>query len=332
MHLWTSNAENRLRLEMGSSLVKLARSSYGSGHRFAAVGVGKVAGEPILVRGVNQKYEALGHGVCAETTVMNGFVQQGGILERMFLLGPRGAGESCGACLQLMTEYARLSGGFFPWELPSANVQIDYFDSEGTWYQRRALNTLLPSPFLNKRRSMLRQGLNNANLQADPITPYTILTSLRKPSVPTRLNSTEMPQYLAKLANASGLEERAVLAGLVTTDGQLFVGIRLHPGGAYTAPAVLTALAAKAAAGCVAPLARLILLGGDDQPTVEINPARQLLRAHLMQNEDGDTWEDLPVDLYNRSGEMLEGYTLATLPVMFDDDIHHFISKIGLTQ
>jgi cytidine deaminase len=331
MYLWTSNAENRLRLEMGSSLVQLASSSYGSGHHFAAVGVGKVAGKPILVRGVNQKYEALGHGVCAETTVMNGFVQQGGILERMFLLGPRGAGESCGACLQLMTEYARLSGGLFPWKLPSANVQIDYFDSDGAWYQRRALDNLLPSPFLNERRKTLRQRLNDANLQADPIAPDTILTLLNQPSVPTELTSTEMPQYLARLANASGLEKRAVLAGLVTTDNQLFVGIRLHPGGAYTAPAVLTALAAKAAAGCVTPLAHLILLGGDDQPTVEINPARQLLRAHLMQNEDGDTWEDLPVDLYNRSGEMLESYTLATLPVMFDDDIHRFIS-IGLTQ
>ena len=54
----------------------------------------------------------------------------------------------------------------------------------------------------------------------------------------------------------------------------------------------------------------------------------QKKRAEAKKKQAG---EDLPVDLYNRSGEILESYTLATLPVMFDDDIHHFIS-IGLTQ
>ncbi|MBM3602559.1 MAG: hypothetical protein FJX22_02095 [Alphaproteobacteria bacterium] len=322
MLIFAPEAELPLRQQLGTYLSQLASHSHGSSHRFAALAIGQRGQDLVIGRGVNVKFAALDAIICAEMVAMASLIIQGAVLQRMFLFGP---GESCGTCLQLMTEHPRLReksvGEFAP------AVQIDYFDGGGHWAKAENLEQLLPRPFLNSRRAAFRLAQNSPNLR-QLLKAEQVWDLVQQPmAAMVALDDTQPAiRLLTKQAEQSGLGDRAILTGLLTHDGQLYSGVRLHPGGPYAASSVLTALATLITArGADTPLARVILLGGDfgggvatdaSKQPAEINTARHLLRAYQLRL--GLNPHDLPVSLVNRLGQPLTEHGLGDLPLLVD--------------
>lgn len=325
MLIFAPEAEVPLRQELGSYLSQLASHSHGSSHQFAALAIGQRGRDLVIGRGVNIKFAALDAIICAEMVAMASLIIQGAVLQRMFLFGP---GESCGTCLQLMTEHPQLRersvGEFAP------AVQIDYFDGNSQWAKAENLEQLLPRPFLNSRRAAFRLAQNSPNLR-QLLKAEQVLGLLQQPiaAMPVVGDIKKAVALLAAQAERSALGDRAILTGLVTQAGELYSGIRLHPGGPYAASSVLTALATLITArGADTPLARVILLGGDGGDTAaaavadaskqpaEINTARHLLRAYQLRL--GQDPHQLPVGLYDQNGHHLADHLLGDLPLLVD--------------
>jgi cytidine deaminase len=310
---------------LGQYLLELSRRSHGSGHRFAAIAVGYKRGGALVVgQGVNVKFAALDAIICAEMVAMASLIRQGAMRGQLFFLGS-GGDESCGTCLQLMTEHACLAA-----DSAHPTAQIDYFDAAGQWVTRKNLQTLLPQPFLNQRRAGFRQ-----QQQANGCFPHgetqqdlaDILQQLAALSTAPMLNRAAAAALLASQAVESGLQDGAVLTGLLTASGEFFSGIRLHPGGPYAASSVLTALATMITArGADTAVAEVLLLGA-----VNLNAARHLLRdyefarrhrpGHRGEGQGGETDHDsasIPVHLHDPQGQLLASYALKDLPLILD--------------
>jgi cytidine deaminase len=313
-------ADAKSQQRLGQYLLELSGRSHGSGHRLAAIAVGYKRGGALVVgQGVNVKFAALDAIICAEMVAMASLIRQGAMLGQLFFLGS-GGDESCGTCLQLMTEHACMAA-----DSAHPTVQIDYFDAAGQWVTRKNLQTLLPQPFLNQRRAGFRQ-----QQQANGCFPHgetqqdlaDILQQLAALSTAPMLNRAAAAALLASQAVESGLQDGAVLTGLLTASGEFFSGIRLHPGGPYAASSVLTALATMITArGADTAVAEVLLLGA-----VNLNAARHLLRDYEFARrqrlgQGGETDSDfssIPVHLHDPQGQLLASYALKDLPLILD--------------